>query len=175
METIGKILEIKGMDSILSLLSVIVSVVLVVIQINNNAGEQLKAALAQNRPLIIASMYSHMDLEGKRKCRKNFTRYITKTSAYKAALAESKENGEQKYSFLRIRNESDNHAHGVKIGLRVENRKNHQCFEEEYTINIIASFCEYLIIVPEKYAFGDYFDLYGISEYFLDKGNTSVA
>ncbi len=153
--------------NIISIVALLVSIIIAIFQMKSSTTEQIKTALSQKRPLIIGSMYAHMDLKGKNRMRKNFTRYITKTAAYKEQLKKHLEtqegfDEENNYAFVRIRNESDNHAHGVKIKIHITNTKTNTSFFQEYTINIIASFCEYMIFVPQYIMQGDFFDKYKI-------------
>lgn len=140
---------------IVPIISIIVSVLLVIVQINKNANEQLKASLAENRPLIIASIYGRMDMEGRSKRREKFTRYIVKTPLYQEFIEKNK-GQKQECAFLRVRNESESHAHGISINLQISDEKG-KVFQQEYTINMIASFSEYLFFVPKELKFGDYF------------------
>lgn len=98
----------------------------------------------------------------------NFTRYIAKTPKYKILSANSDD--QDHHTFFRIRNESNNHAHGVKIKLSAKNNQSCKCFKEEYKVNIVASFCEYLFIVPSEYMHGDFFD-----EYYVEVHYSSIS
>lgn len=131
---------------IVSIISIAVSVILVIWQLNRNAKLHLKTALSDKRPLIIASVYPNMDFGCTQKKRSNFTRYIAKTLIYK--YEESRTAKQQNYTFLRIRNESDNHAHNVEIKFSYKRKNCTSTLKHPYTINIIASFTEYMFILP---------------------------
>ena len=132
------------LEVIVSIISIVVSVILVMWQLSRNATLHLKTALSDKRPLIIASLYPNMDFDCKEKKRTNFTRYIAKTLFYEEARKTKQKN----YTFLRIRNESDNHAHNVEIKYSYKINDYRSTLKVPYTINIIASFTEYMFLLP---------------------------
>ena len=150
-----------------SIVSVVVSVLLVIYQINKNATEQLKSSFAQKRPIIIASVYPNMDLNATKKRRANFTRYVAKTKTYIHLLEGSSTDTDGKYTFFRIRNESDYHSYAVKIRINIKNNSTGAQFTDEYSFNMIASSCEYMLLVPEEYTNNNYIDEYSVEITYL--------
>lgn len=137
---------IEIIATLVQVISILVSVILVIVQLNRNANLHLKSLLSDKRPLIIASLYPNMDFECKNKTRSSFKRYIAKTLYYRNEAAN--QNKQESYAFFRIRNESNNHAHNVKISFRYIIENNSISFKEPFTINIIAAFTEYLFFIP---------------------------
>lgn len=157
-----------------SITSIIVSVFLVIYQMNKNATEQLKTSFSRKRPIIIASVYPNMDLAAAKKRRANFTRYVAKTKTYKHLLEQKDTDTETGHTFFRIRNESDYHSYAVKIRINIKNHSTGAQFTDEYTFNMIASFCEYMLLVPEEYTNNNYIDEYSVEISYLSISGESM-